>query len=108
MLMIDLILTGIIFGFASFLWCRVLTIPGMAGNFVPVWYWRIMGDHKKWKENFAKPLFDCPVCNSFWVSIFALLYMVVLEAATVSALEGFGVVVAALFTAFALDQKYGE
>lgn len=69
--MIDAILMGFVCGAFSFLWCNVLTSPGMLGNIVPVAYWRIMGAQKNWKQWIAKPMFDCAVCNSFW-TVFVL------------------------------------
>lgn len=65
--MIESILIGAICGAAAYIWCRVLTAPGMAAGFVPRLYWRVMGVPAEWKQQFAKPLFDCPVCNSFWL-----------------------------------------
>lgn len=97
-MLIDSILIGMLCGAWSFLWCNVLTMPGMLGNIVPATYWRVMGQHKTWKEQIAKPLFDCAVCNSFWISISTLLY--------IGPSYPLAVIVAALFSAYYLNRKY--
>lgn len=99
-MLIDSILIGMLCGAWSFLWCNVLTMPGMLGNIVPATYWRVMGQHKTWKEQVAKPLFDCAVCNSFWISLSAVLYS--------GPSYPLAVIVAALFSAYYLNRKYNE
>lgn len=99
--MIDSILLGFVCGAWAFLWCGPLTRPGMLGNIVPVLYWKILGKHTYWKEYISKPLFECAVCNSFWIAFFA-----VFKEPTTNVMLSLVVVVSALFSAFYLTQKY--
>ncbi len=100
--MIDAILLGFVCGACSFLWCGPLTKPGMLGNIVPVLYWKILGEYKEWKEYISKPLFECAVCHSFWIALFAVFY----DESPKSYILSLVVVEAALFSAFYLTQKY--
>lgn len=103
MLIINSILMGFVCGAWAFMWCRVLTAPGMLGNIVPTGYWRLLGTPVKWKEQLSKPLFDCPVCHSFWVTL------ALLAASQINAiLLVFCSISSALFFAYALDKKYGQ
>ena len=102
MLMIESILIGFVCGAWSFMWCEVLTRPGMIGNFVPVLYWRIVGKHTTQKEWIAKPLFYCAVCNSFWIALGTNL----INDATL--LYQVGTLIASLFSAYYLTLKYGN
>lgn len=100
--MIDVMLLGFICGSWSFLWCRVLTVPGMAGNIAPKLYWRVFGVHKQWKAELSKPLFDCPICHSFWIGLVAIYF------GEIEINHCFTIIVTSIFSAFALDKKYGE
>lgn len=99
-MLIDSVLIGMLCGAWSFLWCNVLTMPGMLGNIVPATYWRVVGKCKnlRVKQRFAKPLFDCAVCNTFWISLSAVLY--------IGPSFPLAVIVAALFSAYYLNRKY--
>lgn len=102
--MIDSILLGFACGAWSFLWCGPLTSPGMMGNIVPVMYWRLMGVETRWKQWIAKPIFDCPICNSFWISMLIVIH----KEPTSSFPLNLVVVVSALFSAFYLTKKYED
>lgn len=89
---------GILSGATAFLWCRVLTAPGMAAAFVPYLYWRMFSSCKgvpSWAEYLAKPLFLCPVCNAFWI------VLIVQYRGGQVEIEG---IVAALFFAYVFDR----
>lgn len=97
--MTEQLITGAVCGAAAFLICNVLTAHGMILNFVPRWYWKNFAG-RGWAEWIAKPLFDCPVCQSFWL---VLVHGIIMEGGPT-----FHSVVASLLTAFILDRKYGE
>lgn len=98
-----MIIEGVTSGVLSFLWCRVLTAPGMVFNFIPRifynWGFRLFRAGR-WTGWAAKPLFDCPVCNVFWLQ--TLLCIIGLADFD---LTGYA---AALFSAFILDHHYGN
>ena len=65
--MTDLLLKAFVVAGASYTWCRVLCAPGMICAWVP----RLVGKIRDSRiKNFvAKPVYACPVCNTFWLAI---------------------------------------